>query len=196
MPISLAAWLADYGYLALLGGTFLEGETILILAGFAAHQGHLDIGLVLLVAFVGGTAGDQFFFWFGRISGPRLLRRWPRLGAAGLRISPLLQRHDAALIFGIRFMYGLRIAGPIAMGALGVAVRRFSVFNVLGAAVWAVVIGGGGYFSGHALEALLGDMQHYEGVAAALLVGAVLAIPLWCRWKSSCAAKAPRKDAK
>jgi membrane protein DedA with SNARE-associated domain len=58
--------LADHGYLAVLIGSLLEGETILVLAGFAAHQGHLSLPLVLAIAFVGGTFGDQIFFWLGR----------------------------------------------------------------------------------------------------------------------------------
>ena len=35
--------LATYGYPALLIGTFLEGETILVLGGFLAHAGYLQI---------------------------------------------------------------------------------------------------------------------------------------------------------
>lgn len=174
MDFQLGEWLQHYGYLAVLGGTLLEGEAILVLAGFAAHQGHLDLGLVLLIAFVGGTLGDQLFFWFGRACGPPLLQRWPRIGAAAMRITPLLQRHDAILIFGIRFMYGLRIAGPIAMGALGVARRRFWTFNVLGAAVWAPLVGGVGYVSGQALQAWTGELQRYEGALLVVLIALAL----------------------
>lgn len=58
--------LADYGYFAVLAGSLLEGETILILAGFAAHQGHLSLSWVMAVAFVGGTLGDQIFYFAGR----------------------------------------------------------------------------------------------------------------------------------
>ena len=35
----LQAFLQDYGYLALFIGTFFEGETILVLAGFLASRG-------------------------------------------------------------------------------------------------------------------------------------------------------------
>lgn len=178
MDVSFAELVQRYGYLAVLGGTLLEGETVLLLAGVAAHQGHLDFALVCTVAFAGGTLGDQFFFWFGRVSGPRLLQRWPRLGAASSRIGPLLLRHDALLIFSIRFMYGLRIAGPIVIGALGVKVGRFSVFNVLGAAVWAPLIAGAGYVSGHALDPLLGDFA-VLGIVGACFVLVALGHRWW-----------------
>lgn len=188
MNALLINWVEHYGYLAVLLGTLLEGETVLMLAGFLAHQGHLDLGAVLLVAFIGGSAGDQVFFWLGRASGARLQRRSPTLATASDRVGPLLRRHDAALIFGIRFMYGLRIAGPIAIGALGVSPRRFAVFNLLGAAVWAPLVGGAGYLSGHALEAWLGDLEWLEGLLVAIAAGGALILSVahryWlARWR-------------
>jgi membrane protein DedA with SNARE-associated domain len=173
--MTLVEFVSTYGYVAVLAGTLLEGESILLLAGFAAHQGHLSLELVLLVAFIGGTIGDQVFFWIGRRWGGQLLERSPLARARTARVGLLLQRWDAALVFGIRFMYGLRIAGPIAMGALGVSSTRFAVFNALGAAVWAVLIGGAGYLLGHSLQAWLGDIERYEGV---IFWGALAAIAL------------------
>ena len=41
--MTLTALIASYGYYALFVGTFLEGETVLIAAGFAAHRGILDL---------------------------------------------------------------------------------------------------------------------------------------------------------
>ena len=182
MNFPLAQWIEHYGYLAVFVGALLEGEAILVLGGFAAHQGHLDLATVLLVAFVGGTLGDQLFFWFGRAAGPRVLQRYEALARAGERVGRLLMRHDAALIFGIRFMYGLRIAGPIAMGALGVVPRRFALFNVLGAAVWAPLVGGAGYLFGRALQAWLGDLENHEGLVMVAVVACAVLLPLLHRW--------------
>ncbi|MGZ5772960.1 DedA family protein [Ramlibacter sp.] len=178
MNVLLIDWVEHYGYLAVLLGTLLEGETVLMLAGFLAHQGHLDLSAVLLVAFLGGSAGDQLFFWLGRTSGPQLQDRSAMLMNAVERVAALLRRYDAAPIFGVRFMYGLRIAGPIAMGALGVSPRRFVTFNLLGAAVWAPLIGGAGYLSGHALEAWLGDLEWFEGLLVAIVAGGALVLSL------------------
>ena len=38
--INLEPLVSTYGYPALLVGTFLEGETILVIAGFLAHRGY------------------------------------------------------------------------------------------------------------------------------------------------------------
>ena len=47
----LQQFLHDFGYFALFLGTFFEGETILVLAGFLAFRGYMDINLVVVVAF-------------------------------------------------------------------------------------------------------------------------------------------------
>ena len=72
--MNLPQILTDYGYLGVFIGTLMEGETVLLLAGFAAHQGYLVLGLVIAVAFVGGTLGDQIAFFLGRRYGNRLIR--------------------------------------------------------------------------------------------------------------------------
>lgn len=67
----------DYGYLALFIGTFLEGETILVIAGFLAHSGYLELHWVILSAFLGTFAGDQTFFYLGRFKGIAFLEKRP-----------------------------------------------------------------------------------------------------------------------
>lgn len=173
--MTLIQFVASYGYAAVLAGTLLEGETILLLAGFAAQQGHLSFALVVFVAFIGGTTGDQVFFWCGRRWGVRLQERFPNLRVRMASTALLLKRWDATLIVVVRFLYGLRIAGPIAMGALGVGRMRFAIFNAVGAAIWAVVIGGLGYLLGGSLEMLLGEIEGYESVVLWGVLGAVAA---------------------
>ena len=51
--------ITTYGYPALFLGTFLEGETILIIAGIAAFEGMLDIHQAILTAFIGSMSGDN-----------------------------------------------------------------------------------------------------------------------------------------
>jgi membrane protein DedA with SNARE-associated domain len=169
--VSLPQLLTDYGYLAVFVGSLLEGETVLLLAGYAAHQGYLSLQWVVLLAFCGGTLGDQVFFHLGRRYGGALLRRFPRLARPAQRVDRLLLRFHAALIVGVRFMYGLRILGPIVIGMSGVPARRFMLFNALGAAVWAVLVTVLGFLFGRALQLLLADAEQYEAIALLLLVG-------------------------
>jgi membrane protein DedA with SNARE-associated domain len=41
--MTLEPFVEAYGYLAVLAGTFVEGETILVLGGFAASRGYLGL---------------------------------------------------------------------------------------------------------------------------------------------------------
>ncbi len=174
--MSLPGLLADYGYLAVFIGCLLEGETILVLAGVAAQQGLLSLPAVVALAFVGGTLGDQIFFFTGRRYGHTLLRQSSRFAPAVQRVNALLLRHDAWLIVGVRFMYGLRIAGPIAIGMSDVPALRFLGFNLLGAALWAAVITGVGYGFGQSLQWLIADLARFEEIALVLIVGVAVLI--------------------
>ena len=64
----LQQFLQEFGYFALFLGTFFEGETILVLAGFLAFRGYMDLKLVMIVAFLGSYAGDQLWYFLGRNS--------------------------------------------------------------------------------------------------------------------------------
>lgn len=62
--MDIAYLIACFGYAAVFVGT-LRGGTVLLLAGYAAHRGYLDSGLVVGVTWLGATLGDQLFFWRG-----------------------------------------------------------------------------------------------------------------------------------
>lgn len=159
-----------YGYLAVFIGAFLEGETILALAGLAAHRGYLDFWLVVMTAMIAGFLGDQFYFFLGRYKGAAILARFPNWQERAHKFDAMLARWHAPLIIGIRFMYGFRIAGPIMLGMGRVSASKFVIYNFIGAAIWAPLIAGLGYLFGSALESVLSDVKRYEMWAALAVV--------------------------
>ena len=178
--MDLLSLIETYGYAVLFVGAFLEGETVLVLAGFAAHRGYLDIRLVIAVAFVGGLLGDQLYFAVGRLRGAALVAWFPRLARYQPRLDRLLARYHTFLIVAIRFLYGLRIAGPLLMGvSKAVLASRFIALNAAGALLWAVSIGLAGYLFGQALELVLADIRRYELAAALVIIGAGAALWGW-----------------
>ncbi|MFC5519961.1 DedA family protein [Polaromonas jejuensis] len=176
--MSLTQLLAQYGYLAVFVGSVLEGETVLVLAGFAAHQGYLSFPLVITLAFCGGTLGDQISFFIGRYYGAPLLSRFPRLASRAQPINQWIQHYQTGLIVGVRFMYGFRIAGPLVIGMSDVSAWRFLLLNLLGAAIWAVLIAGAGYLFGETLQWLVTDLKQYEEIALLLIVVAAVLMGL------------------
>ncbi len=179
--MSLTQLLAEYGYLAVFVGALLEGETVLLLAGFAAHQGYLSLPLVSVIAMGGGTLGDQAYFFLGRRYGESLLRRFPRWGPRVRRVEHMLLRYHAGLIVAVRFMYGLRVVGPIAIGMSGLPAWRFVLFNLLGAALWAPLVAGAGYLFGQTLQWLFADLKRYEEWVLLTMIVGYLGFSAWRR---------------
>ncbi|MBF0125235.1 MAG: DedA family protein [Magnetococcales bacterium] len=163
-------------YLVLLIGTFLEGETMVIIAGyFAATYGYLSLPLIILSSFIGTLCGDQLAFYIGRFFGPRLVEKWSQAARDRVaRVTQMLHRYDAWFIMSFRFIYGVRNVAPFAIGMSAITNLRFFVLNFIAAAVWAVSFGCIGYFFGQVVQQLLQDMHHYV-----LLAIVVVAVGFW-----------------
>ncbi|WP_337153828.1 DedA family protein [Pseudomonas protegens] len=177
--LDLNALIAAYGYWVIFIGCLLEGETVLILGGMAAHQGSLQWPQVIGWATLGGILGDQLLFWTGRYGGARLLPKLKRHQAAIERVQGLIQRYPSTSVFAVRFLYGMRLVGPMVIGASGLAPWRFALLNVLGAAVWAILFVSTGYWAGEALQHFLGDLKPYRlpiflGVIALVVLAALV----------------------
>ncbi|EHJ46843.1 SNARE associated golgi family protein [Solidesulfovibrio carbinoliphilus subsp. oakridgensis] len=173
----------NYGYLALFIGTFLEGETILLLAGFAAQspEFHLDLRYVILSAFAGSLAGDQTAFFIGRYFGRRLMEKSEKWRARTERVTTMLKKYHEILILSFRFFYGLRNLTPFVLGSIDIPVRKFFVLNAIGAAIWAVAFALIGYGFGSLLENVLArliDNVHYAELAV-LGLAALAIVAVW-----------------
>lgn len=160
--MDLPSLIRDYGYLALFIGTFLEGETILVLAGFAAHRGFLDLPLVMLIAAIGAFTGDQMFFHLGKRFGRGFAERTPARALRVAKVRALLHRRRVLILLGYRFLYGLRSVTPVAIGASGFSAMVFAFWSGIGAVIWAAVVGLLGYFFGQVAEKVLAEAKHYE----------------------------------
>jgi membrane protein DedA with SNARE-associated domain len=175
--------LQKFGYLAVFVGTFLEGETILVMAGFFAERGHLDIVLVGLWAFLGAYTGHVFWFWLGRKQGVRLLERFPKMKKHFGRGIRMFERYGAPAIFVTQWLYGLRITCAVIIGISKISTIKFLIYEAVTCAVWAAVIAGLGYVFGTAVERVLGKAAHIEkwGLLALVIVG--LTWWAWHQWK-------------
>jgi membrane protein DedA with SNARE-associated domain len=159
----LESFLAKYGYIAILLGTVFEGETIMIMGGFSAHRGYLKLlPWVILAGFVGNFIQNQVYFILGRRYGNRTVEKHPDWKPRLQQVSGWLQRFQSSLIIGMRFVPGFRTIGGVAIGMSDVSAGRFVVLNLIGAVLWAVVIGILGYLCGHAIELIMGDIKHLE----------------------------------
>lgn len=160
--MSLEDLVREFGYLAVFVGTFLEGETIQILGGLAAHAGFLQLPWVIVVGCCGTLLGDQLYFFIGRRYGQTFLAKRPGWQVRVSKVHHYIERYDALAILSFRFFYGIRNVASFAMGTSKIPFPRFAILNALGAIIWAVVMAGLGYFFGSAVETAMGDIKRYE----------------------------------
>ncbi|TBM14290.1 DedA family protein [Hafnia paralvei] len=177
-------WISDYGYIAVVVGSIIEGETIAFLAGIAAHKHLLSYPLVLLLTFVGATAGDFTLYMVGRRFGTQILSRFHRQQKKIQRFQQRVREHETWLILGMRFAYGFRTVGPIIIGSSGVKLRKFVLFNVIGAAVWAFSVVTLGYAASEVLFRLFAH-EHQRRIAFVVLMVALLLILIGVKWYRS-----------
>jgi membrane protein DedA with SNARE-associated domain len=166
----------QWGYLAILIGTLLEGETVVIAGGTMAHHGLLSLPLVIGVAYIGTTIGDIAWFFIGRQFGKPLLRRSEKWQARSERIANLIARFGVVFVLGFRFIYGIRTVTPAFLGATGYSPLKFMFLNFISAAIWAVAFGYIGYGIGAGLTGLL----HRPGRIGEIVIAGILAsVVVW-----------------
>ena len=181
--MSAEALLHKFGYLAVFIGTFLEGETILVMGGFFSERGYLEIGLVILTACLGAFSGHVFWFWLGRSRGVKILDKFPKMKkhfGKGIR---MFERYGAPAIFITQWLYGLRITCAVIIGISKISTVKFLIYEAISCIVWAIVIGLAGFFFGKTVERVLGRAAHIEKWGLLLLV--IIALGVWSyhRWK-------------
>jgi len=174
---TLIELIRNYGYLAILVGTFFEGETILLLGGFAAHLGFLELPWVILSGLSGSFCGDQLFYYIGRHYGPKIIARRLSWQERAERVYKHLHRHKNLLILTFRFFYGLRNVTPFAIGAANVSRARFFTLNLIGAILWAISFGYAGFLFGAGFRLVLADFALYETYV--LFALALLGVVIW-----------------
>jgi membrane protein DedA with SNARE-associated domain len=154
---TLLQYFIQYHYLVIFFGTFIEGEVVLIAGGFLVSEGHLNFPVLVLLATVAAIIGDNFFFWLGRSQ--RIGSRHPwadrLLNFIGehrlFKGEEFVRRHGGKSVFLVRFFYGLRFAGAMTAGYLGMGIVRFFLFNLVGSLIWAVLLGWVGYIFGESI---------------------------------------------
>lgn len=179
MHPDIAEFVTRYGYFAVFLGAFAEGESVVVLAGFFAHQGYLHPFQAALVAFLGSFMSDQAMYFLGRRKGAWLLAKFPRLAGSLDAVGARVRGREIPLILGFRFVYGIRNVTPVFLGMHGTKPALFIPLNILSAAVWAAVMTAAGYYAGTILVAFFGRVHKYEPFIIAAVLFVFLVFRLW-----------------
>ena len=123
-------------YLAIYVAAILEGEVYYAAMCVAASAGKLDWRGVLVAGALGGSTGDQIWFYLlrGRI---HWLDRFPSLARRRDVVIDRVKDNQTLMLLISRFPPGLRIAIPVACAYAGVQPLRFTALNLVSAFAWA-----------------------------------------------------------
>jgi len=167
-PVDPKSLLETFGVLGLFGivfaetglmvGFFLPGDSLLVLAGLTAAVGaesklnvDINLGVVLVGLFIAAVVGAQTGYFIGLKAGPALFRRPDsRLFKQEYvdKAQHYFEKYGPKTIVLARFVPIVRtFANPIA-GVARMPVRDFTIFNIVGAAVWTVSVTMLGYVLG------------------------------------------------
>jgi membrane-associated protein len=171
---ALGVFLILFAETGLLIGFFLPGDSLLFTAGLlcttsATAAVHLSLPVVLVSAAAGALLGAQVGYLIGRRAGPRLLDRpdRPRLQDAVNRSRIALDRYGyGKAIVLARFIPLVRtVLNPMA-GTVGVPVRVFTLWQVVGGLIWSV----GLTLAGYALGSRIPNVDKYLLPIVALII--------------------------
>lgn len=171
-------FLRQYGPIGVFLGAAFEGQTAVIVGGLLARQHILPLWVVLTCAAAGSGIIDHLLFVAGRRfrAHPWVMRAISQ--AAFARALRFIERFPISYTLTFRFIFGLRLASPVAIGVSKVPTWRFTVLNIAGAVIWAGAFAGAGFIFGEALHNLLGHGHagRWTLIAAGALIGVVLIV--------------------
>jgi membrane protein DedA with SNARE-associated domain len=157
-------YIAKYGYIGIFIGTFLEGETTVLLGGLFSKLGYMSIWMVMLYAFAGTFVGDCTFFAIGRFFGKNIVERFNFIRSKVPLANNVIRKNGNFIIFSIRFLVGIRAIILILLGCTNLKMSKFLTYSVLNSITWSILVSITGFAFGEVVFVFVSDIKKYESV--------------------------------
>lgn len=159
----------------------IEGDILLFTAGFLTHQGYFDIGIVLLLAFLGTIIGDNIWYVLGKLMSEKelFLKVKKFIEKATSPFDKHLKNRTVRTIFISKFTYGLCRPIILKAGAMKISFEKFIKTDLVATFMWIFLVGGLGYLSSASFLAVRHYLRYTEltlllGVAIFILISYVI----------------------
>jgi membrane protein DedA with SNARE-associated domain len=170
--IPLARRVLVYVMLGLTG--IVAEEATPLLGGLAAQDGRLDFTAVVAAISVGTWVAAVLLYFVGRARGHWVRKRFPWLRTFFLRAFTVVRRHPWRATLAVRWVFGLRIALPIACGAARVPLGTYVIGSAVSCFTWSLTFVVVGWYFGEAARRLLHHVERYERwIVLVLALGAL-----------------------
>jgi membrane-associated protein len=161
-----------FGEAAIFVGFIFPGETAVLLGGFLASSGHLNLTALCALVFLSAVVGDSIGYEVGKHFGPRVMslgvftRHQARLDSA----QRLLRERGGWAVLAGRFTAFLRAVMPGLAGLSNMRYGKFLVWNALGGLIWGVGFTLVGYFAGASYEKVAATIGRGSAIVLAAIV--------------------------
>jgi membrane protein DedA with SNARE-associated domain/membrane-associated phospholipid phosphatase len=168
-------------------GLLIPGETAIVIGGFVAGQGEIDVILLIAIAWSAAIAGDLVSFALGRRLGREfLVKHGGRVQITEARIHQVerfYDRHGGKAVFLGRWVGLVRAVSPFLAGSSKMPLRRFLPYDVLAAGGMVTLFALLGFVFWHSLDQVLAIARKgllALGLTIAFVVGVVVVVQ-WLR---------------
>lgn len=139
-------WLKEYGLWTVLIGSLLEGDWVMLAAGGLAQKDLIPLIGAWLVGALGAYVGHLVFYFVGRyLRGKSFFKVNPKWQPRIDRALFLIRSYPILSIFFLQYVYGMRLAGAIALGFSEMPWITFLAVQVLNCLIWSGVVLAIGY---------------------------------------------------
>lgn len=166
-------------------GFFLPGGSLLFTAGLLASQGLFNIYWLVLVVASAAILGDNVGYWFGNKIGEKIFTKEDSLffNKKYLEKTKLFyEKYGAVTVVVGRFTPIVRTFAPILAGVGKMSYRKFFIYNIVGAFLWAVGLSLLGYFLGTTIP---GIEKYITQIVILIVVLSILPILFNLRFKKT-----------
>ena len=174
----MEAYIAKYGYIGIFIGTFLEGETTVLLGGIFSNLGYMSVWMVMLYAFAGTFVGDCTFFAIGRFFGKNIVERFDFIRSKVPLANKVIRKNGNFIIFMIRFLVGIRAVILILLGCTNLKMSKFLTYSVLNSIAWSILISIIGFAFGEVVLVFVSDIKKYESIIVPVVLALVIMLIL------------------
>ncbi|MDN5787963.1 DedA family protein [Pseudorhodobacter sp.] len=171
-PTSL---IAQFGLLAVFGTAAVEGDAAVVTAGVLVQRELLPLWPVVIAGMAGGWFSDLLIYHLARRFRERDRTKRAVEAARKWRFFNLFVAYPMLLALAIRFMPGVRTAGPVALAtATEITPLRYAVLTGIAAFLWSLIL----VHIGHQAGELIARLLQGFGVPEYLVIGIPVAIVL------------------
>jgi len=174
--MDLETFIGQYGYIGIFIGSFVEGETTVLIGGILSKLGYLDLETVVLYAFMGTLAGDCTFFYMGRLFGKKQIVRYRFLTSRVAVADRIIEKYGKIIIVAVRFLVGIRTVILLLLGCTNITNTRFFLYSLLNSILWSIVVAFVGYACGNVVYVFVKDIKAYEKIIIPAIVAGVMIV--------------------